>query len=628
MTTRITDDKAVSERQVELQKMGEVVVRFAGDSGDGMQLTGNQFTSTSALMGNDLATFPDFPAEIRAPAGSIAGVSAFQVRIADYDIHTPGDAPDALVAMNPAALKKSLADVRPNGIIIANTDEFDERNLKKAGYETNPLEDGSLEGYRLYTADITTMTRRALEDSGLDVKTQDRCKNFFALGMIYWVYSRPVETSITWLKQKFKRRPEIAAANVKALTAGYNFCDITEAFQVRYEVEPAPLEAGVYRNIMGNGALAIGLVAASRRSGLPLYLGSYPITPASDILHELARFKNYGVTTFQAEDEIAAVCAAIGASFGGALAVTSTSGPGLALKSEAINLAVMVELPLVVCNIQRGGPSTGLPTKTEQSDLLQTMFGRNGDSPIPVLAANSPADCFDTALEACRIAVKYMVPVILLSDGYIANGSEPWKLPSLESLPDLRTEFWSKAEGFQPYSRDEKTLARPWAVPGTPGLEHRIGGLEKEDLTGNVSYSATNHQKMTHYRAEKVRRIANEIPELVVNGDPAGDLLVVGWGSTLGAVAGAVRQARREGLSVSQIHLRYINPFPPDLGEVLSRFERVLVPEMNSGQLSFLLRAEFLREVISYSKVKGKPFFRTEIYDKIKEILEARRDVS
>ena len=628
MTTRITDDKAVSERQVELQKMGEVVVRFAGDSGDGMQLTGNQFTSTSALMGNDLATFPDFPAEIRAPAGSIAGVSAFQVRIADYDIHTPGDAPDALVAMNPAALKKSLADVRPNGIIIANTDEFDERNLKKAGYETNPLEDGSLEGYRLYTADITTMTRRALEDSGLDVKTQDRCKNFFALGMIYWVYSRPVETSITWLKQKFKRRPEIAAANVKALTAGYNFCDITEAFQVRYEVEPAPLEAGVYRNIMGNGALAIGLVAASRRSGLPLYLGSYPITPASDILHELARFKNYGVTTFQAEDEISAVCAAIGASFGGALAVTSTSGPGLALKSEAINLAVMVELPLVVCNIQRGGPSTGLPTKTEQSDLLQTMFGRNGDSPIPVLAANSPADCFDTALEACRIAVKYMVPVILLSDGYIANGSEPWKLPSLESLPDLRTEFWSKAEGFQPYSRDEKTLARPWAVPGTPGLEHRIGGLEKEDLTGNVSYSATNHQKMTHYRAEKVRRIANEIPELVVNGDPAGDLLVVGWGSTLGAVAGAVRQARREDLSVSQIHLRYINPFPPDLGEVLSRFERVLVPEMNSGQLSFLLRAEFLREVISYSKVKGKPFFRTEIYDKIKEILEARSDVS
>ena len=628
MTTRITDDKAVSERQVELQKMGEVVVRFAGDSGDGMQLTGNQFTSTSALMGNDLATFPDFPAEIRAPAGSIAGVSAFQVRIADYDIHTPGDAPDALVAMNPAALKKSLPDVRPSGIIIANTDEFDERNLKKAGYETNPLEDGSLEGYRLYTADITTMTRRALEDSGLDVKTQDRCKNFFALGMIYWVYSRPVETSITWLKQKFKRRPEIAAANVKALTAGYNFCDITEAFQVRYEVEPAPLEAGVYRNIMGNGALAIGLVAASRRSGLPLYLGSYPITPASDILHELARFKNYGVTTFQAEDEIAAVCAAIGASFGGALAVTSTSGPGLALKSEAINLAVMVELPLVVCNIQRGGPSTGLPTKTEQSDLLQTMFGRNGDSPIPVLAANSPADCFDTALEACRIAVKYMVPVILLSDGYIANGSEPWKLPSLESLPDLRTEFWSKAEGFQPYSRDEKTLARPWAVPGTPGLEHRLGGLEKEDLTGNVSYSATNHQKMTHYRAEKVRRIANEIPELVVNGDPAGDLLVVGWGSTLGAVAGAVRQARREGLSVSQIHLRYINPFPPDLGEVLSRFERVLVPEMNSGQLSFLLRAEFLREVISYSKVKGKPFFRTEIYDKIKEILEARSDVS
>ena len=623
MTTRTTDEKTVSERQVEREKMGEVVVRFAGDSGDGMQLTGNQFTSTSALVGNDLATFPDFPAEIRAPAGSIAGVSAFQVRIADYDIHTPGDAPDALVAMNPAALKKSLPDLRPNGIIIANTDEFDERNLKKAGYESNPLTDGSLEGYRLYTAEVTTMTRRALEDSGLDIKTQDRCKNFFALGMIYWLYSRPVETSVAWLKQKFKRRPEIAAANEKALQAGYNFCDITQAFQVRYEVEPAQLEPGTYRNIIGNNALAVGLVAASRRSGLPLYLGSYPITPASDILHELARFKNYGVTTFQAEDEIAAVCAAIGASFGGALAVTTTSGPGLALKSEAINLAVMVELPLVICNIQRGGPSTGLPTKTEQSDLLQCMFGRNGDSPVPVLAASSPADCFETAIEACRIAVKYMVPVILLSDGYIANGSEPWRLPDIESLPDLQTEFWSQADGFQPYSRDETTLARPWAVPGTPGLEHRIGGLEKEDLTGNVSYSATNHQKMTNYRAEKVRRIASEIPDLEINGDQEGDLLVVGWGSTLGAVTGAVRQARGEGMKVSQIHLRHINPFPSDLGEILTRFQRILVPEMNSGQLALLLRAEYLREVISQSKVKGKPFFRYEIYDKIKEILEA-----
>jgi 2-oxoglutarate ferredoxin oxidoreductase subunit alpha len=432
-----------------------------------------------------------------------------------------------------------------------------------------------------------------------------------------------VETSVAWLKQKFKRRPEIAAANEKALQAGYNFCDITQAFQVRYEVEPAQLEPGTYRNIIGNNALAVGLVAASRRSGLPLYLGSYPITPASDILHELARFKNYGVTTFQAEDEIAAVCAAIGASFGGALAVTTTSGPGLALKSEAINLAVMVELPLVICNIQRGGPSTGLPTKTEQSDLLQCMFGRNGDSPVPVLAASSPADCFETAIEACRIAVKYMVPVILLSDGYIANGSEPWRLPDIESLPDLQTEFWSQADGFQPYSRDETTLARPWAVPGTPGLEHRIGGLEKEDLTGNVSYSATNHQKMTNYRAEKVRRIASEIPDLEINGDQEGDLLVVGWGSTLGAVTGAVRQARGEGMKVSQIHLRHINPFPSDLGEILTRFERILVPEMNSGQLALLLRAEYLREVISQSKVKGKPFFRYEIYDKIKEILEA-----
>lgn len=622
MTTRTTEEESVSKRQVKHEKMDEVVVRFAGDSGDGMQLTGNQFTSTSALVGNDLATFPDFPAEIRAPAGSIAGVSAFQVRIADYDIHTPGDSPDALVAMNPAALKKSLPDLRPNGIIIANADEFDDRNLKKAGYESNPLEDGSLEGYRLYTAAITSMTRLALEDTGLDLKTQDRCKNFFALGMIYWMYNRPVETSISWLHRKFKRRPEIAEANVKALKAGYNFCDITEVFQVRYEVEPAQLEPGFYRNIIGNNALAVGLVAASRRSGLPLYLGSYPITPASDILHELARFKNYGVTTFQAEDEIAAVCAAIGASFGGALAVTTTSGPGLALKSEAINLAVMVELPLVICNIQRGGPSTGLPTKTEQSDLLQAMFGRNGDSPIPVLAANSPADCFDTAMEACYIAVKYMVPVILLSDGYIANGSEPWRLPSLESLPDLQTEYWSTAEGFEPYSRDEETLARPWGIPGTPGLEHRVGGLEKEDLTGNVSYSATNHQKMTYYRAEKVRRIAREIPDLEVNGDTEGDLLVIGWGSTLGAVTGAVRQARREGMKVSQIHLKHLNPFPSNLGDVLGRFQRLMVPEMNSGQLAFLLRAEFLREVISHCKVRGKPFFRYEIYDKIKEILE------
>ncbi len=622
MTTETKDQTARASRPVAHEKLDEVVVRFAGDSGDGMQLTGGQFTTTSALFGNDLATMPDFPAEIRAPAGTLPGVSAFQVRIADFDIHTPGDAPDALVAMNPAALKISLPDLRPNGIIIANSDEFNERNLKKAAYESNPLEDGSLEGYRLYTADISTMTRRTLKDSGLESKSRDRCKNFFALGMIYWLYSRPLDNTIDWLNEKFAKRPEIAEANGKVLRAGYNFCDITDAFQVRYEVEPARLEAGTYRNVMGNTAVALGLVAASRRSGLQLFLGSYPITPASDILHELSRYKNYGVVTFQAEDEIAAVCSAIGAAFGGALGVTATSGPGLALKSEAINLAVMVELPLVICNIQRGGPSTGLPTKTEQTDLLQAMFGRNGESPVPVIAAASPADCFETIMEACRIATQYMVPVLFLSDGYIANGSEPWRLPEVEELPDLRVEFWSDPEGFQPYSRDPATLARPWAIPGTPGLEHRIGGLEKEDVTGNVSYDPLNHEKMTRFRAEKVARIADEIPDLEVEGDPSGDLLVLGWGSTQGAITSAVNVAWREGLKPSRAHLRYLNPFPKNLGEVLSRFDKVMVPEMNMGQLALLLRGRYLVDVISYTKVQGKPFFRTEIYDKIKEVLE------
>lgn len=625
MSTQTNDRTDQEARPVTTERVEEVVIRFAGDSGDGMQLTGGQFTSTSALAGNDLATFPDYPAEIRAPAGTLPGVSAFQVRIADYDIHTPGDAADVLIAMNPAALKKSLVDIKPNGIIIANTDEFTARNLKKADYEVSPLEDSSLEGYRVFPAEITTLTRRTLEDSGLDAKTQDRCKNFFALGMVYWMFSRPLETSVEWLRQKFRSRPEIAEANIKVMKAGFNFCDITEVFQVRYEVEPASLEPGVYRNIVGNSAMALGLVAGSRRSGLPLFLGSYPITPASDILHELSRFKNYNVTTFQAEDEIAAVCAAIGASFGGALAVTTTSGPGLALKSEAINLAIMVELPLVICNIQRGGPSTGLPTKTEQSDLLQAMYGRNGDSPIPVLAASTSADCFDMAIEACRIAVQYMVPVILLSDGYIANGSEPWKLPSLEDLPDLRTEFWTDTENFEPYSRDPETLARPWAIPGVAGLEHRIGGLEKDDPTGNVSYDPANHELMTHLRAEKVERIARSVPDLIVEGDDSGDLLVLGWGSTLGAITGAVRDARKQGYSVGRTHLRYINPFPTNLAEVLDRFDQILVPEMNSGQLAMLLRAHFMKELISYSKVQGRPFFRYEILEKIEEILGAKK---
>jgi 2-oxoglutarate ferredoxin oxidoreductase subunit alpha len=614
-----TEDK--SRQHVTAEVLDEVVVRFAGDSGDGMQLTGTQFTQTSAQVGNDLATLPDFPAEIRAPAGTLPGVSAFQVRIADYDIHTPGDAPDVLVAMNPAALKKSLPDLKPNGIIIANTDEFKAGSLKKAGYEENPLEDGTLEGFRVFTADITTMTRRALEECDIDSRAKVRSKNMFALGMVYWLFSRPLENTIAWLESKFRGKPEIAEANILALKAGFNLADITDLFQVRYDVEPARLPAGSYRNVIGNSAMAMGLVAASRRSGLSLFLGSYPITPASDILHELSAYKNFGVTTFQAEDEIAAVCAAIGASFGGALGVTTTSGPGLALKSEAVNLAVMVELPMVVVNVQRGGPSTGLPTKTEQADLLQSMFGRNGESPVPVIAASSPADCFDAAIEASRIACKYMVPVILLSDGYIANGSEPWRLPDIEQLPDLRRDFYSDPETFQPYLRDEETLARPWAIPGTPGLEHRIGGLEKEEVTGNVSYDAMNHQRMTDLRAEKIARIADDIPELEVEGDPEGDLLIIGWGSTLGAITGPVRLARKKGLKVSHVHLRYINPFPRNLGDILDRFEHVLVPEMNGGQLALLLRARYLKDIRSFSKVQGRPFYRTEIIQKIEEIL-------
>jgi 2-oxoglutarate ferredoxin oxidoreductase subunit alpha len=615
-------DSQPEPRPIERRKLEDVVIRFAGDSGDGMQLTGSQFTTTSALMGNDLATFPDFPAEIRAPAGTLPGVSAFQVRIADHDIHTPGDAPDVLVAMNPAALKTNLLDLKPGGALIVNTDEFHDRNLKKAGYAANPLDNRSLDGYQLFKVELGTLTRRALADSGLDNRSQERCKNFFALGMCYWMFNRPLEPTIQWLGQKFKSKPELRDANIKVLKAGWNFCDITEVFHQRYEIEPARLEPGIYRNVMGNSALALGLVAASRRSGLALFQGAYPITPASDVLHELSTYKHFGVTTFQAEDEIAAMCAAIGAAYGGALAVTTTSGPGIALKSEAMNLALMVELPVVIVDIQRGGPSTGLPTKTEQADLLQVMFGRNSDSPLPVIAASSPADCFAAALEACRLAVKYMVPVVLLSDGYLANGSEPWRLPKVEDLPDLRFEFRTDPSGFAPYLRDPRTLARPWAIPGTPGLEHRVGGLEKEDGTGNVSYDPLNHEHMIHQRAEKVARIAHEIPPVEVVGDPGGgDLLVLGWGSTAGAITGAVNTARREGLSVSRAHLRHLNPFPNDLGEVLARFDKVLVPEMNLGQLALLLRARYLKDVISYSKVQGKPFFRHEIVAKIKEVL-------
>jgi 2-oxoglutarate ferredoxin oxidoreductase subunit alpha len=605
------------------EKIDEVVIRFAGDSGDGMQLTGTQFTNTSALLGNDLSTLPDFPAEIRAPAGTLPGVSAFQVRIADYDIHTPGDAPDVLVAMNPAALKKEIKDLKPNGIVIVNTDEFNDRNFAKANITSNPLEDGSLASYRVFQAALTTMTRRTLEGSGLDTKSMDRCKNMFALGMCYWLFSRPMDNTIEWLKRQFAKKPSLAEANIAVLKAGWSFCDITELFHDRYEVPPAHMEPGLYRNITGNTALAMGLIAASRRSGLALFLGAYPITPASDVLHELSRYKSYGVTTFQAEDEIAAVCSAIGASFGGALGVTVSSGPGIALKAEAMNLAVMTELPLVVCDIQRGGPSTGLPTKTEQADLLQVMFGRNGESPVPILAASSPKDCFDAALEAVRIATRHMVPVVLLSDGYIANGSEPWKLPRVEDLPDLRIDFRTDPAGFHPYERDPETLARPWAIPGTAGLEHRIGGLEKENVTGNVSYDPVNHETMIHLRAEKVERIAREIPDLEVVGEPEGELLVLGWGSTSGAITGAVNSARRRGLAVSRAHLRHLNPFPRNLGDVLSRFRRVLVPEMNLGQLALLLRARYLKDVTTLSKVQGKPFTRQEILDAIQSILES-----
>ena len=622
----IADQPDRPPRKTERKRLDDVVVRFAGDSGDGMQLTGSQFTSTSAVLGNDLATLPDFPAEIRAPAGTLPGVSAYQVRIADYDIHTPGDAPDVLVAMNPAALAKNLEDLVPNGVVLLNTDEFKERNIKKAGLGADPREDGTLDAYRVIPVELTTLTRRTLEDTDLDVKSKDRCKNFFALGMVYWMFNRPLDQTVEWLERKFATRPELAEANVRVLKAGWNYADIQEIFQVRYEVEPAKLAPGTYRNVNGSEALALGLVAASRKSGLPLFLGAYPITPASELLHHLAQHKRFGVTTFQAEDEIAAVCGAIGAAFGGALAVSASSGPGIALKAEAMGLAVMVELPMVICDIQRGGPSTGLPTKTEQADLLQVMFGRSSESPLPVIAASSPQDCFWAALEAARAAVRSMVPVVLLSDGYIANGSEPWRLPRVEDLPDFAPEIRSDPEGFEPYARDPETLARPWALPGTPGLEHRIGGLEKEDRTGNVSYDPENHERMTRLRAEKVERIAREIAPLEVEGPEAGELLVLGWGSTEGAIKGAVRMLGERGIEVSRAHLRWLNPFPRNLGEVLGRFDRVLVPEMNLGQLAMLLRARYLKDVVTLSKVRGKPFFRTEIAEKIERMLDGGSD--
>jgi 2-oxoglutarate ferredoxin oxidoreductase subunit alpha len=603
-----------------VETLDRVVIRFAGDSGDGMQLTGTQFTATAAIVGNDLATFPDYPAEIRAPAGTLPGVSGYQVNFASEDIFTPGDAPDVLVAMNPAALKVNLKDLKAGGILVVNSDAFRESDLAKAGYQGNPLEDGSLDGYRLVRVEMNRLTRSALEGTGLPQRTMDRSKNFFALGMMYYLYNRPLEVSLRWIEEKFASEPEIAAANRLALKAGYAYCEASEIFHDTYEVPAARLAPGTYRNVNGNQALALGFVAASRKSGLPLFQGSYPITPASDILHELAAYKNFGVITFQAEDEIAAIGAALGASFAGSLAITTTSGPGLALKSEFVGLAVMVELPLVVVDIQRGGPSTGLPTKTEQADLLQALHGRHGEAPCVVLAARSPADCFECAYEASRLAVRHMTPVLLLSDGFIANGAEPWRIPAVEDLPPIPVAFRTDPEGFLPYARDPETLARPWAIPGTPRLEHRIGGLEKSDGAGNVSYEPLNHERMVRLRAEKIARVALDIPPASPSGDHEGGLLVVGWGSTYGSITAAVRRARAEGKRVSRLHLRYLNPLPSNLGEVLSQYDRILVPEMNLGQLAFVLRGRYLREIVSQSKVEGQPFRESEILDRIREI--------
>ncbi|HZS47885.1 MAG TPA: 2-oxoacid:acceptor oxidoreductase subunit alpha [Blastocatellia bacterium] len=604
----------------ELVDVETVTIRFAGDSGDGMQLTGTQFTNTTAVVGNDISTLPDFPAEIRAPAGSLPGVSGFQLNFSSHDIRTPGDEPNVLVAMNPAALKVNLPDLEPGGILIVNTDAFIEGNLSKAGYKSNPLEDGSLSGYRTFKLPITTLTIASLKDVNLPHKQLERCKNFFALGLMYWLYDRPLQTSLKWIESKFKT-PELVQANATALKAGFAYGENAEVFTHHYRVRKAAIEPGKYRNITGNEATALGFVAASQLAGRPLYYGSYPITPASDILHELSRHKNFGVKTFQAEDEIAAVAAAIGAAFAGDLGLTGTSGPGLALKSEAIGLAVMTELPLVIVDVQRGGPSTGLPTKTEQADLLQAMFGRNSDCPVAIVAPATPADCFFMAVEAFRIATKHMLPVIYLSDGYLANGAEPWKLPKLEDLPKFEVKFASDPNGFYPYKRDPETLSRPWAIPGTAGLEHRIGGIEKEDITGNVSYDPENHMHMVLTRAEKVARIANDIPELVVNGAPEGKLLVVGWGSTYGSITSAVESMQAKGRSVSSIHLRHLNPFPRNLEEILRRFEKVVVPEMNMGQLAMLLRAKYLLDIVSFPKVKGKPFKISELVKKFEELL-------
>jgi 2-oxoglutarate ferredoxin oxidoreductase subunit alpha len=633
-----TLEPSPGRRNVRTQELESATIRLAGDSGDGMQLAGTQFTSTSAILGNDISTLPDFPAEIRAPAGTLAGVSGFQIHFSSKDIHTPGDRLNTLVAMNPAALKTNVKDLEPGGILIVNADAFGASDLHKAGYKTNPLEDGSLRGYRVFAVPITKLNRAALADIKLTPREADRCKNFFALGLVYWLYERSMEPTLKWIRDKFVKSPAVMEANSRTLKAGYNYGETTEALPVHYKVGKAQIKPGRYRKITGNEALAMGLVAACNLANVPLVYSSYPITPASDILHQLSEMKRFGVRTIQAEDEIAAIGAAIGASFGGALGVTATSGPGICLKSEAIGLAVMTELPLVVIDVQRGGPSTGLPTKTEQADLLQAMYGRNGECPAAVVAPCSPGDCFAMTFEAVQLAINFMTPVFLLSDGYLANGAEPWLIPNPAELPHLQVKHPTEANAsgnghgngeshFLPYKRDER-LVRQWAIPGTPGLEHRIGGLEKEDVTGNVSYDPANHEHMVKTRAQKIANIANAIPPLAVNGPTSGDLLVIGWGGTYGAITSAVERAQHKGLKVAQAHLRYLNPMPKNTAEVLRSYKKVLVPELNNGQLSLLLRGMFLVDARGLNKIQGRPFLVSEIEEAIERLLAEKSGVS
>ena len=619
MSDAITPAKPAS---VPIEEIESAVIRFAGDSGDGIQLTGMQFTTTTAFAGNDLSTLPDYPAEIRAPVGTIAGVSGFQIQFSSREVLTPGDAPDVLVSMNPAALKANIKDVKKGGILLVNKDTFNLANLTKAGYEKNPLEDGSLSDFRVIEVELSRLTRNALEGMGLSATETERCKNFFALGMTYWLYDRPLDATLRWIEAKFKKNPKYVEANHKALHAGNAYAETAEIFGHHFRVRKAPIKPGVYRNITGNEATALGFIAASQLSGLPLWLGSYPITPASDVLHELSKYKNFGIKTFQAEDEIAAIGSAIGASFAGLLATTTTSGPGVALKGEAIGLAVMTELPLVILNVQRGGPSTGLPTKTEQADLFQALYGRNGESPVPVIAAATPGDCFEMAYEACRLAIKYMTPVFLLTDGYLANGSEPWLVPDPAKLTKFEQAELPPAGEWKPYKRDPETMARAWATPGTKGYEHRIGGIEKADVTGNVSYDPDNHERMVRLRAAKVNKIAQDIPPTKILGEKKGKILLVGWGGTYGSITAAVQNLQKNGKSVSSIHLRHLNPLPPDLGDILAGFEQVLVPELNMGQLLKVLRAKYLVPATGLNKIKGQPFKVSEIENAVETLLK------